>query len=87
MRVGFLSADLPVAGVRVAYAIPKLVGSAVVRNRVRRRLRSILVGIDRSPRSLPPGDYLVRVRPGAADSSFDELRRHLIEAIDELSDR
>ena len=75
------------AVVRVAYAIPKPVGSAVVRNRVRRRLRSILAGIDRSPRPLPSGDYLVHVRPGAADSSFDELRRHLIEAIDELSDR
>ena len=75
------------AGVRVAYAIPKPVGSAVVRNRVRRRLRSILAGIDRSPRSLSPGDYLVRVCPGAADSSFDELRRNLKEAIDELSDR
>jgi len=87
LRVGFRPADLPVDAVRVAYAISKPVGSAVVRNRVRRRLRSILAGIDRSPRSLPPGDYLVRVRPGAADSSFDELRRHLIEAIDELSDR
>ena len=75
------------AEVRIAYAIPKLVGSAVVRNRVRRQLRSILMGIDRSPRALPPGDYLVRVRPGVVDSSFDELRRYLIEAIDELSDR
>jgi len=76
-----------VAGVRVAYAISKPVGSAVVRNRVRRRLRSILAGIDRAPRSLPPGVYLVWVRPGAADSSFDELRRHLLEAIAELSAR
>jgi ribonuclease P protein component len=57
----------------------------VVRNRLRRRLRAILVDIDRSALALPAGDYLVRVRPGASDSSFDELRQYLADAIDELS--
>jgi ribonuclease P protein component len=85
MRVGFRAAGSADAGARVAYAIPRPVGSAVVRNRLRRRLRAIFVEIDRSARALPAGDYLVRVRPGASDLSFDELRHHLAEAIDELS--
>jgi ribonuclease P protein component len=85
LRVGFRAAGSADAGARVAYAIPRPVGSAVVRNRLRRRLRAIFVDIDRSANPLPAGDYLVRVRPGASDSSFDELRQHLTEAVDELS--
>ncbi|HAZ17884.1 MAG TPA: ribonuclease P protein component [Acidimicrobiaceae bacterium] len=85
LRVGFRAAGSADAGVRVAYAIPRPVGSAVVRNRLRRRLRAILVDIDRSAPALPAGDYLVRVRPGASDSSFDELGQYLADAIDELS--
>ena len=85
MRDGFRAAGPAGAGARVAYAIPRLVGAAVARNRLRRRLRAIFVEIDRSARVIPAGDYLVRVRPGASDLSFDELRHHLAEAIDELS--
>ena len=39
---------------RVAYAIPRRVGTAVERNRIRRRLRAVL-----DQRSLTPGAYLV----------------------------
>ncbi len=73
-------------GPRVAYAIPRTVGPAVVRNRIRRRLRAIVVDLDRRPQGVPVGDYLVRVAPGAADSSYDELQRHLTGAIDACAD-
>jgi len=69
----------------VAYAIPRPVGPAVVRNRIRRRLRSILMEIERSPTSMPTGDYLVRVRPEASGATYDELRRCLTSAVKTIS--
>lgn len=56
---------------RFAYAIPKRVGKAVVRNRVRRRLREIL-------RLLPLQegfDVVISVRPEAANSTFFALKQ------------
>jgi len=76
--------DGPVS--RVAYAIPRIVGPAVVRNRIRRRLRALVVDLDRRPQGVPAGDYLIRVSPGAAGSSHDELRRDLTGAIDAMTD-
>ena len=60
---------------RVAYSVSRRVGSAVVRNRVRRRLRAILAEIARPTGQLPPGPgaYLVSVRPEAARASYGEL--------------
>ena len=46
------------------------VGNAVVRNRLRRRLRMLMRGL---ARDLEPGAYLVGVGPQAADLSFQEL--------------
>lgn len=67
---------------RIAYAIPRQVGSAPVRNRVRRRLREILRAMVASdPQALRPAVYLVRVRPGAGDLTSAELARHLARAL------
>lgn len=58
---------------RYAYAIPRRVGKAVVRNRVRRRLREIV-------RTLPVSegyDVVISVRPEAATRSFHELKQEL----------
>jgi ribonuclease P protein component len=44
----------------LAFAIGKRVGNAVVRNRLRRRLREAA----RQLVTLPPGTYLIRARPG-----------------------
>lgn len=57
---------------QVAFAINRTVGNAVVRNRLRRRLRAILNHSD-----LPPGLYLIGCRPQAAELSFDQIRRQL----------
>jgi ribonuclease P protein component len=53
---------------QVAYAIGRAYGPAVLRNRTRRQLRSLLDG-----RTLPPGQYLFGVRPDAASRSYTEL--------------
>ncbi|MGH9001110.1 MAG: ribonuclease P protein component [Acidimicrobiia bacterium] len=56
---------------RVAYAIGKHVGGAVVRNRLRRRLRAA-VGHNRH-RLLPGHAYLVGAAPGAVSVPYPEL--------------
>ena len=65
---------------RVAFAVDRSVGGAVVRNRVRRRLREALRALHRSG-ALPGGAYLVRVSPAAAELDFRELGAHLASAV------
>jgi ribonuclease P protein component len=60
----------------MAYAVPRRVGSAVVRNRVRRRLRAAATELERDG-VVPTAWYLVIVAPGAARSSYADLRRAL----------
>lgn len=63
---------------RVAYAIGRPVGPAVVRNRLRRRLRAAVTEL--AP-DMAPGAYLVAASPRAAEASFAELRAHLAAAL------
>jgi ribonuclease P protein component len=56
---------------RVAYAIGRKVGSAVERNRLRRRLRAIVHEL--AP-GLPPGAYLIGAAPEAVHLSYGELQ-------------
>jgi ribonuclease P protein component len=60
----------------LAFAIGKRVGNAVVRNRLRRRLREAA----RHLVALPPGTYLIRARPSAVALSFQEISAHLARA-------
>ena len=65
----------------VAYAIGKPVGTAVVRNRLRRRLRAMVTEL-----ALPPGTYLVVATPAAAELAFAELRSELVACLDDLAE-
>ncbi len=73
---------------RLAFAIGRKVGPAVVRNRLRRRLRAIIADLDRqrSP-LLPTGVLLVSAGPDAVDRSHDELSNDVTRLLDELRDR
>jgi ribonuclease P protein component len=66
--------------VRVAYSIGRRVGTAVDRNRVRRRLRAAMRDVSRDGDGLSSGAYLVLVRPEAGITPYRELRRSLGEA-------
>jgi len=69
---------------RVAYAINRKVGGAVVRNRLRRRLRAIVAGLATAGR-IPPGALLVVASPPLVHSSYDELRVMVERAVDRLA--
>jgi ribonuclease P protein component len=55
---------------QVAFAIGRTVGSAVSRNRLRRRLRSVLAHCD-----LPSGVYLIGARAPACELTFSDIER------------
>jgi len=67
---------------RIGLAIPRAVGSAVVRNRLKRQLRAAWGELDPGP---PAGcDYVLAARPGLAEAS--EARGHdwLLEQLREV---
>jgi ribonuclease P protein component len=78
LAVTFVPAASP-SPPQVAYAIGRKVGGAVVRNRLRRRLRAIVSEL--APQ-LAPGAYLVGAAPEAASLSFGELKAIVSEALD-----
>ncbi len=65
---------------RAGFVVSKAVGGAVVRNRVKRRLRHLMAErIDR----LPPGaTIVVRAQPGAALRQYQEMALDLENALD-----
>lgn len=74
--------------VRVGIVVSKKVGIAVIRNRVRRRLREILRGLvgsfnvpDATDRGLPSFDLIVIARPEAAQVKPQSLQRSLLHAL------
>jgi ribonuclease P protein component len=69
--------DPELAPPRIAFALPRKVGNAVVRNQFRRRSRQVLRTAGQTGR-LAPGAYLVVARPGVAELTFDQLTGSLL---------
>jgi len=69
-------------GPRLGLAVPKAVGSAVTRNRIKRRLREIfrarLAGLPQE------NDYVLVVRPGLAETAETRGFDWLTERVDEI---
>ncbi|HEX4863165.1 MAG TPA: ribonuclease P protein component [Acidimicrobiales bacterium] len=83
LTVSWVPGD-PAEPPKVAYSVGRRVGSAVARNRVRRRLRVL---IRDSADLLVPGAYLVGAGPEAASLEFEALRHHLQEALRSLKNQ
>ncbi|WP_141005143.1 ribonuclease P protein component [Nocardioides humi] len=67
---------------RVGFVVSKAVGGAVVRNRVRRRLRH---AVRPAVPDLPPGAVLVvRAQAAAAEASYPELCADLARCLDRV---
>ncbi|MEO0447358.1 MAG: ribonuclease P protein component [Verrucomicrobiota bacterium] len=65
--------DESIDDLRVGFITTKRLGNAVMRNRVRRRMRMVLVELGDL---ILPGHYLVTVaRPAAAEATFFALRK------------
>ncbi len=78
LRISFvIGADEDLA-VNVAYAISRKVGNAVTRNRIRRRLRSLVDNLIPQPY---PGNYLIKCGLETGNLSYDELHLHLEQAL------
>jgi len=70
VRLRFLADQAGDGLCRVAYAIPRKAGGAVVRNRLRRRLRA---AVDQVVDDMAPGAYLILPDVTAIDMEFNEL--------------
>ena len=77
--------DAPDAAPRLGLAVPRAVGSAVVRNRVKRLLREAWKEL------LPdvPGghDYVLAARPGLAEPAESRGREWLVGEVEEVLGR
>jgi ribonuclease P protein component len=70
------------SGARVAYAVGRKVGGAVVRNRWRRRLRAIAA---QTLPDLPSGAYLISLGPEVEGLRFEELRERVVDTMRKAS--
>jgi ribonuclease P protein component len=67
-------------GARFGFAVSKRIGSAVVRNRIRRRLRALAAAL--GPAQVRPGyDYVLIARPGAECRAYADLKADLAHAL------
>ena len=68
---------------RLGLSISKKVGTAVKRNRVRRRLKEVFHS---SAVRLPGGlDFVISARPAAGEASFEELNEEFLQSLRKLS--
>ena len=67
--------------VRIAIVVSRKVGNAVVRNRVRRRLREAMRALVKAGGMKSSFDALVVARPSAADVPYTELKASLRAAL------
>jgi ribonuclease P protein component len=74
--------DEPVGDPRLGFAVPKAVGNAVIRNRIKRQLREIVRGrLERVPQR---SDYVLVVRPGLPEAAEANGHQWLEARIDEV---
>ena len=76
------AADGAAGGPRLGLAVPKAVGTAVVRNRIKRRLRELFR--ERSGDLPRDHDYVLVVRPGLAEAAESRGFEWLGERVDEI---
>ncbi|MET0412569.1 MAG: ribonuclease P protein component [Polyangiaceae bacterium] len=64
---------------RFGFIVSKQVGSAVVRNTIRRRLKAVC--LEALPSVRPGTEVVIRALPGAADAAFSDLRAEVTRCL------
>lgn len=72
-------------GIRFGFIVSKAVGTAVRRNRVRRRLKSVCREL--IPRLAPGTDVVIRALPGSAETGWVTLQEQISRAVDKVGNR
>ena len=83
LQVAPAPVDLGTPSVRVGFTVSRKVGNAVVRNRVRRRLREVARQVIPA-QARPDLDYVLVGRQAALKRDFATLRQELVEALKRL---
>ncbi len=72
--------DVSAGAARFGFTISRKVGGAVVRNKIRRRLRALVAAL--GPGVAHAGcDYVIIARPAAAERSYAQLKIDLEQAL------
>lgn len=69
---------------RFGICVSKKIGNAVIRNRVKRRIKDI---IDKSKLQFISKDYIIVVKKSINDAKYEEIREDLINAFQNIIDR
>jgi ribonuclease P protein component len=81
----FAREDVPGGDPRLGLAVPRSVGTAVARNRVKRLLREAWREL--LPKVPPGHDYVLAARPGLAEPAEARGKDWLVGEIDEILDK
>ncbi len=80
----FLSAEPERGYTRFGISVSRKVGGAVVRNRIKRRIRECYRRWSKR-RKLPAVDLLIHVKPAAAQADFSTLRTEVLRLLGPLA--
>lgn len=70
---------------RYGISIPKKTGKAVVRNKIKRRVKNI---IDNNKNSMQSGyDYVIIIRKGILELTYQEMEKELLNLISNIGDK
>jgi ribonuclease P protein component len=72
-------------GPRFGFTVTKKLGGAVVRNRIRRRLKEALRCLEPDA-ALPGHDYVLIARARASDLSFERLKQDLVRGLTHVNE-
>ena len=76
--IAYVDRPTPGAGARFGFIVSRAVGGAVVRNRVRRRLKAACFAV---LADAPERSIVFRALPAAATAGWDELRDEVAAAV------
>jgi ribonuclease P protein component len=79
LGIRFVARETTVPALRIGIAASKKIGGAVVRNRIRRRLK--VIARDLAPAVKPGTDLLIGVRAAASVASSAQLRAALTDCL------